>query len=271
MTTLPPTTMTELENLNKTSSYYHQDVSEGSLRMQAVKEAAQELGLQSGLAAEAKIINRILEKHAPQLDNIFDFNLLLYKENILPPVIVEEGNTLKISHDGNTIRLGGHTYKILQQVRFVTTPPTWRDYLWEAFSKPELPPAALLPTNDNEKAVWKTTIRSAWQEGEKQAISIFQINLNRLVRDYTGMILYKELLVENLVSPYVMNKKYTGITGDKNQMTIDNQLWHIAVHPELQLHSKFWQPALLASDKTASQPSPSELILEEATKPTSLT
>ena len=126
---LPAYNIDTLQNLNSSSAYYQKQASSESIREMAIKQVAESLGMQAGLAHESKVINNHLQQHAQQMDTVFNFNQLLYKHFLLPPVIVQSDNQIKVSDDGDMIRAGGNSYRIVKQVQFVTVPPTWRDYL----------------------------------------------------------------------------------------------------------------------------------------------
>jgi defect-in-organelle-trafficking protein DotC len=234
-----------LESLSQKSAVYQTAPAFMNIRIKAIKQAAQSVGMQAGLAAEATKVNGVLDARAHELNTIYNFNILLYKNNVLPPVIEEANNSVRIGDKGDMVRIGGTTYKIIRQVKFVTTPPTWRTYLWMSFAEPQLPNQVLLPRTSAERAMWQANVNKGWQEGVTQAVGIYKINLNRLTRDYNGMVLYKKLLSQNLVSPFYVTKKKMGITGNSKEMIIDDQSWQITDKPALQVHSKLWQPVLV--------------------------
>ncbi len=234
-------TVQDLEKINPSSAYYETQVSYTNIRQKAIQEAAQSLGMQAGLNVESQQIDAILTQESEQLDQVFDFNQVMYQHNILPPVLNKANNLVNIDPQGDTIRIAGVTYNILSPVRFVTTPPTWRDYLWMAYPKPTLPDRSLLPENSKEQAYWEANVALGWQQGINQAISIFTINLNLLTRDFTGMLLYKELLLQNMVSPYYMQQTEKGVTGNGNHMMIDDQTLRITTQPQLLYQTQRWQ------------------------------
>ncbi|ODN43841.1 type IV secretory system conjugative DNA transfer family protein [Piscirickettsia litoralis] len=233
----------QLSNLSNTSGQYQQK-QHLTIRLQAIKDTALSLGAQAGLAAESKVLDSFLLKYSSKLDKIFDFNQLLLQSNVLPPVISDSSHSVNVGQDAQSIRAAGRTYKIISQVRFVTAPPTWRDYLYMSYAKPDLPNKILLPENEKEEIIWKKNISEGWKRGINQAVTIYKINLNRLVRDYTGMALYEKLLTQGLVSPVYVSKQYQGITGDKNKVTIDDWAWKIKNQPGLQVKSGLWQPVV---------------------------
>ena len=246
---LHPYNIDQLQNLNSHSAQYQDASATANLREQALRQIALTLGTQSGLAHESKRINKRLQQHAQRLDAVFNFNGLLYNHYLLPPVIEQTGNSIKVSNDGLVIRAGGHSYKIIKQVQFVTTPPTWQDYLLMSYQPPPLPPHSVLPKNRVEQKVWANAIVSGWAKGRDQALNIFKINIHKLSRDFNGMVLYKRLLAKNMVSPFYVKKKSLGVTGDSQNITVDDSTMKITVKPQLQKTGKLWESIAVKKDK----------------------
>ncbi len=240
---LPPDySLSDLQNLSPNSGYYSSEVSYTDIRAQAIQEAALTLGTQAGLNYESAQIDDILNLNSTTLDRIFDFNQVMYHDNVLPPVLNTASNLVNVNATGTVIRVAGVTYTILSPARFVTAPPTWRDYIWMSYPSPELPDKTLLPQNSTEQAVWTQNVTQGWQEGINQAVSIFTINLNRLVQDFNGMVLYKELLLQNMVSPYAVDRTEQGITGNGKHMVVDDQIIQLTTQPQLLPNSpNLWQ------------------------------
>ena len=254
----------QLENLSTDNAYYHQQVTATDIRLKAVQQAAEALGIQSGLYVESGRINHELDGEANTLDKIFNFNLIVYREHVLPPVIEHAKGSLNLGPFSQSIRINGETYNIIRQVKFVTAPPTWRDYLWMNYKKPKLTNRVLLPQNSKERAIWKTSVSKGYDEGIKQAVSIFDINLNHLKRNFNGMVLYKSLLLRGMVSPFYVSAKKHGITGDKDHLVIDDRSMRIDMKPQLQLHSKLWDPILTNSHaKLPAEPTGPNTIIHE--------
>ncbi|MFZ9035714.1 MAG: type IV secretory system conjugative DNA transfer family protein [Francisellaceae bacterium] len=239
------TTLESLGNLSNESAYYQKD--DQSIRLKAVKEAAISLGAQSGLYYESGQIEKFLNRNGDELDTFFNFNMLLIGD-VLPPVIDDAKGSVKVSNDAKTIHAAGNVYAIIKQVRFVTAPPTWRSY-FDSLSvpKPDMPNSVLLPKDENERKIWQQGILTGWSEGIKQAITIYRIDLNTLVRDYTGMLLYERLLTEGLISSVYVKSSYSAIVGDKNKVSLGNRQLMIKDEPQLLLKSNLWQPVVSKS------------------------
>eukprot|EP01059_Diplonema_ambulator_P028534 TRINITY_DN47345_c0_g1_i1.p1 TRINITY_DN47345_c0_g1~~TRINITY_DN47345_c0_g1_i1.p1 ORF type:complete len:285 (+),score=-50.09 TRINITY_DN47345_c0_g1_i1:611-1465(+) len=221
------------------------------IRLKALKETALELGARGALAWQTERINAVLLQKAPQLAKIFNFNNLLIEKKVLPPVITQSVNTLSMDNAA-TIRLASKTYTIVKPARFVTTPPTWRDYLWTEFAKPTLPHKSLLPTTEAEATVWNTSLEEGWKLGLLQAKQIFSENLARLRRDYIGIALYKRLLAQHMVSAPFVGTADMGITGDGQHLRIHDQVSRITSQSALEMNPKKWTPLVLTKKEPSS-------------------
>jgi defect-in-organelle-trafficking protein DotC len=223
----------------------------GQIRFKALEDTALSLGAQGGLGYASKEINANLLKDKKHLETIFNFNGMMLTHGVLPPVLVQGDDSLNLD-DPDTIRIADKTYKIVSQARFATTPPNWRDYLWQEFEKPEVPNKILLPETSEERRLWKRSIKIGWDKGIEQAYSIFQQNLARLKRDYQGMILYRKLLQERMISAPYVSKTELGVTGDGEVMRVNDQVLRITVHPQLQTESNGWKAIVVKPNDDTS-------------------
>ncbi len=219
------------------------DKQPGRIREMALKETALSLGAQSGLAWKAKCIDEELTQQARRLDTIYDFNALILEHNIIPPVLLEGRTTFNLA-DPHTIRLSDRTYKIDKQAHFVTTPPTWRQYLWMDFTQPEYPHTSLLPKSKEEQAIWCDYLKKGWQQGIEQANIILEENVARIKQDFAGMILYRKLLAMNIVSAPFISHTDLGVTGDASEIHIDDRVLRITALPALNMNSEEWRAAV---------------------------
>lgn len=213
------------------------------IRFAAIKEASTSLGAQGGLAWEANRLDQALKTESIFLDQTFDFNQLLLPHNVLPPVLAQSDDNLNLAND-DTLRIASKTYRIVQPAKFVTAPPNWRDYLWMQFKKPSTPDRSLLPQSKYEAQIWNHYIQVGWQQGISQADAIFTDNLNRLKRDMTGMVLYRQLLAQKMVSAPFVASAQLGVTGDANQLRINDQVLRITAHSQLQPNPTKWMPII---------------------------
>lgn len=241
-----------MSNMNKQGSAARKKAASSKIREMALKETALSLGAQSGLAWRAKTIDEQLVKQARNLDTIYDFNALLLEHNVLPPVLLEGRNLLNMA-DMQTIRISDRTYKVAKQAHFVTTPPNWRQYLWMDYTKPEYPHVSLLPTNKAEREIWCAYVDKGWQQGVDQANTILEESIARIKEDFVGMILYRKLLAMNMVSPPYVSHTDLGVTGDGEEIHIDDKVLRITALPALNVNSSEWKAAIQKDEEAIEQ------------------
>jgi defect-in-organelle-trafficking protein DotC len=246
--TIDTTDINQLKNLEADSPHNGETGTDTSqIRFKSLEDTAMSMGAQAGLAAAAKQIDDNLEKDNKQLEALFNFNGMMLSHGVLPPVLTQGDNSLNLA-DPDTIRVADKTYKIVKQARFATTPPNWREYLWQSFATPEIPHRVLLPTNAAERQIWRKAIALGWEKGTQQAYSIFQQSLATLKRDYNGMILYRKLLQENMITAPYVSKTDLGVTGTGDDMRINDQVLRISEHPQLQTNSNGWKAIVVKHD-----------------------
>lgn len=221
------------------------DVSQISpVRLQALRETAISLGAQGALAWRTQQMDATLEVQSVQLNRIYNFNALLINGNVQPPVLSQSNDNLT-KDDEHTLRLADKTYRIISNAHFVTVPPTWRTYLTMAYSKPPLPDSTLLPQTPAETNAWNVFIKDGWAQGVTQANEIFSVNLNRLKRDYLGMVLYNKLLRQGMVTAPYVSEANLGVTGDDNEMRINDQVLRITAISKLRPDAvNEWKPVI---------------------------
>lgn len=238
--TIDPTNLAQLQNVNGNEPTHILAAPEISqLRVKALQDTAMSLAAQGGLAWASQQINARLEHDKWSLETTYNFNAMMLNHGVLPPILQEGDNSLNLA-DPNTIRVADKTYRILQQARFATTPPNWREYLWMSYPKPEMPAKFLLPHNEDEQKIWRTSIDLGWDKGIQQAYSIFQQNLARLKRDFQGMLLYRKLLEEKMISAPFVSRTELGVTGNGSDMRINDQVLRITQLPALQTDANRW-------------------------------
>ena len=86
-------------------------------------------------------------------------------------------------------------------------------------------------------------MKKGWQEGYQQAEEIFQTDLDRLNTDFIGMVRYRMLLAQDMVSaPYALAED-RGITGGGNELRIGDRAVTITGPSQLKAGAGSWQPA----------------------------
>lgn len=247
-----PPSMSELETIYENGSASAEaDLLEPSamlnLRRDAMREAALSFGARGGLARRSFEIMRDLEGHEKALDQVFDFNRLLMQAPsglmIEPPVIGESQDALVIEDEGVEAAVADRVYNISKEAKIVTAARNWRNYLVVTWEKIDPPPKILWPKSVEEKKAWQSWVRQGWEEGYKQADEIFQISLDRLVADFNGMVRYRMLLAQGMVSaPYALHED-RGVTGGGAEMRVGDRAIRITGPSQLQTGADQWMPA----------------------------
>lgn len=218
--------------------------SEDRLRLPAMQEAATAYGARAGLAFATREINRTLERRGSELARTYDFQRLMIQGPdgvmVSPPVIVEAIDAWESFDAGKTLRVADTVYEIVEQARFTSVAPMWQSYLISNFEEAPVPPDALYPRDEAEKAKWRQWVSQGWKKGEEQAEETFQANLDRLNRDYTGMVRYRALLEEGKVSAPVLAEGNLGNTGTGLDMRVNDRAIRITQDPSLQVNTGGW-------------------------------
>jgi defect-in-organelle-trafficking protein DotC len=217
------------------------------IRATAIKEAALSYGARGGLAWRTFEIRQELENKSGYLDKVYDFNQLLIAAPsgllIEPPIITEDENSMIIDAAGQEAAVSDRIYNISVNARIVSAPRLWRNYLERDWGEVAPPPEILMPENAEEREIWIENVRKGWDLGRDQADEIFQDDLNMLTADYQGMVRYRMLLAQSMVSPPYALQVDRGVTGGGDQMRIGDRAIQISGRPQLKPGSDEWQPA----------------------------
>ena len=210
----------------------------------SLSEAAMIYGAQSGLAWKSKRINRILQKNSSKLDLIYDFNALLMKDNLVPPVVEIAHDTVN-APDYESIRSSEAEIRIVKPASLVTTAPNWRNYLIMSYKMPPKINPSIYPTTLQEKEMWEKGVAKGWYKGVEQAQDMFEQSLSILNRDFKGMVLYHTLLLQNMItSPYAATASL-GITGDQTAMRVNDKVTRITAQAALNASGfSEWDPVI---------------------------
>jgi len=247
--TVVPDDIGDIQRLNDSMAKKNAAVEENHFRKELLRETALSVGARSGLAWRAEQLNTAVEQRASYLDVIFNFRALVLDDNVIPPVLVESRYAVNLDTP-HELRIADRTYKIVKQSRFVTAPPVWQDYLVMNQKKPEMPDASLLPKKGDreEQAIWERYAAIGWMRGIDQANMIFAENLNRIRRDYQGMLRYRVLLAQNMISAPQVASRDLGITGGGDEMSINDRTLVIKALPALKADTEQWQPVVIRNE-----------------------
>lgn len=245
-----PAPMTSLQGIPKENKVTDDGEESGlpfDIRKEAQKEAAVSYGARGGLAFRTYQIRQEIQLRAPYLDKVYNFSELLIPAPsgllIEPPIISEVENAMIIDNGGQQAAVSDRIYNIIANAKIVSTPRSWREYLEREWGDVETPPDILRPNNDEERAAWNKNVAIGWEQGTAQANEIFEEDLNRLQADFQGMVRFRMLLSQGMISaPYALQTD-RGVTGGGDEMRVGDRAVEITNSPGLISEYDKWQPA----------------------------
>ena len=217
------------------------------IRLEAIREAALSFGARGGLARRTYEIRQELDLRTRYMDKVFNFTQLLIAAPsgflIEPPIMSEALNAMLIDIDGQTAAVSDKIYNIIRNARIVSAPRTWHVYLEREWGEVMPPPDILTPRDAREREVWVDHVQKGWVFGYEQANEIFKSDLARLESDFQGMIRYRMLLAQGMISPPYALQVDRGVTGGGNEMRVGDRAVQITGVPQLITGSQSWKPA----------------------------
>ena len=200
------------------------------MRPSAIREAAQLATFQKAMEWRYGQLVDETEKYANIMDAAFNFSPLLLTQGqalIMPPMLAKGGASMRIE-DNDTATSARATYELIEPARYIASPPTWREFLMvDSFPKAEEPNPALLPSNQEERAIWRKAVREAWNEGEEQADQLYVDNVSRMAREYRGIMLYHLLTAQHLLSKVGTASARLGRHASGNKLNIGQHVYRI--------------------------------------------
>lgn len=243
----PPPSQQELKSIKKEkTTEQEKSALPMDIRFEAVREGALSYGARGGLAWRTYEIRMEMETRARYLDQVFDFRQLLIPAPsgllIEPPIIGESLDAMTIEQGGLEAAVSDRYYNISRNARIVSAPRTWRAYLERQWGEVTPPPDLLRPETADERKKWEEYFDRGWKAGVEQADEIFQADLNKLTADYQGMVRYRTLLTQGMVSPPYALQVDRGVTGGGNEMRVGDRAVSITGLPALQPETQEWSP-----------------------------
>lgn len=218
-----------------------------NIREGAIKEAALSYGARGGLAARTFEIRKELDSTSSYLDKVFDFTQLLIPAPsgllIEPPIVTADENAMIIGAGGQEAAVADRIYKINVNAKIVAAARRWENYLERDWGDVTPPPDILLPETKEEREAWVKYVREGWDKGYEQANEIFQDDLLQLTADYQGMVRYRVLLTQGMITPPYALQVDRGVTGGGTSMRVGDRAVQITGRPEFKTGASEWQPA----------------------------
>jgi hypothetical protein len=204
------------------------------LRREALREAAQVYGSQSGWAARWHELEDELIKRDQKLSDVFRFNTFYLRGGVLQPPILDVGADVSvIKNDGNLQELVDRVYRVLVPARLTHTPLTWRDFLWANGTQAVAPPRdSLLPKDVVDRKIWEEGVRIGWDQGQRQANEEFAERLTALNNAFQGMALYTMLAMRGMIEPPVVLETNEGTEASADGKTLAVNRRERVIHKE---------------------------------------
>lgn len=229
------------------------------IKIEAMKEAALGIGVKGGMRKQLSHINAVIEGKKRELDTIYDFGPLMIRDRVVPAVITEARDLY--NQDGAyALRLSGAYYKIEQQPRFSSVPPNWRDYLWfgNAEKDDDIGMGNIRPKTDYERQLWREYIGKGWNQGIDQANVMLQYGLDRLNRDFSGMIRFHSFVLQNKITmPAIASQTWAYSSQQTEAIAVDETLLRITTLPEFNTSMDKWRASVQTTEivpPTPAQP-----------------
>lgn len=244
----PPPVLSDLQEQQGSNLDSAKDEVMGlQIRNDALREAALSYGARGGLAYRTFEIQRRLAEFDTNMSKTFDFKRLLVSapSNLLiePPIVSEAQRAVIVNGGGQEAAVADKVYRINRVARIVTAPRNWRLYLERDWGRVDPPPGLLLPRTDEERLAWRTFVQEGWNAGVAQAEETFEADLDRLTNDFVGMVRYRELLAQGMISaPYALHAD-RGVTGGGSEMRVGDRGLTITGQSALISRSDKWTTA----------------------------
>ena len=241
-----PPTLQELQNVTEGQAQAQNDIGL-KIREDAMREAAVSYGARGGLAARTFVIQRQIAERESELSKLYDFRRLLIPAAsgllIEPPIVSEALRAVLVAGGGQQAAVADRIVKINREAQIVTAARDFRTYLERDWGVVEPPPALLLPKSGEERDLWKKLVAEGWTQGVQQADEIFESDLDALNSDFIGMVRYRELLQQGMISaPFALHED-RGVTGDGKELRIGDRGVTITGPASLNPKSERWIPS----------------------------
>lgn len=207
---------------------------DGGIRQRTLAEAARGVGIRGGYADEARRINAALERQFSRgLDRRFSFATVMLREGTVVPPVVTMMTAVEETSGDTYLYTSVGAYEIVKDARVAIKMPSWREYLVLPATDPA-PPQGLSPQTSDERDLWRKSVTEGWQKGIEEARQEFAASLDRLIRDYDGMVRYCDLQRQGILSAPAVTKRNTGyrVTDGGRRAFVDETAIRITVMPK---------------------------------------
>lgn len=210
-----------------------------NLRLNAIKNAAYNIGLQTGTNYYYDKINERLEQISLELNRIYNFKALMIDDNFIPPSVDEATNAKRFIDDKESVEAKS-VLKFDHKSKIGLT-PDWRDYLYKKWPKPKKINSQLIPKTEREKSVFNDNYSRGWSDGKQQAKALYKLQMAKLTNDYQNMARYHNLVEMGIVTKPVLATNFSEAVIDGDTLTIGRSVNRITSESQYNTPDK-WTP-----------------------------
>lgn len=237
-----PPELVELQNLQGFEGEQGEEEAKGGgIRFKAIRQEGMRVGAQAGLSSRYGMIVAYLEAVESKINVTFNFAGFVRDGRLLLPSVIETPNRFIKDESKREVTVVRNSYTVQDEAKIVSNVPTWRDYLWQSYSYPEMPHVSLLPRTDAERAAWKNAVSDGWRAGVSQADEIYFDRLARLTADTEGRYLYVTLENKKMFTPAALQVVANKVTFNGRTMNVGEIIYSISSDANY-TNSGSWRP-----------------------------
>ena len=220
---------------NQSSLEVHVSNVEQQARYEAMLELVKQKGIKLGINTYLSNSREVIKSQERNLDTIFNFKPYMIKDVVVPPVIIESKDVTE-TPNAMSYKTTKQTYKILKQARFPTLDSNV-DYV-------TFIPKEMLPANEQERKIWKETAAKSYEMGLVEGRNIVEDAVDRLKRDYLGMVTFHKFVLEGKLSMPAISSQSLAVTSTQDTIALDMKLLQIQQLPQFNSNIETWKPIL---------------------------
>lgn len=228
--------------VNHRSDKPSEDAEAKGMRFKAIAIESFSWGVQEGAYYRTAQIQSLLDDNSFTLNKVASFSKFIIDGDILMPTILAAEQIYVKTSDRET-RTVNTSYTFDKSPRFVSQPPTWRDYLKRTMPNPKRPINQAHPRTGQEIDVWDIEFKKGWLQGVSQAESIYSSDLNRLFSYLAGLYRFRFLLAQNIVTLPTIGKDKKGLMllDSGKTINLNDVKYTITLDPTFRAITD-WQP-----------------------------
>ena len=195
-------------------------------RQAAMRDAAISFGMQSGLVRRGYELGGMLKRYRRELDRVFRFDRLVIARDgflVAPPVVVETTDAFRRSGEGDRAATARRVLRIERPAEVLGSAPGWQGYFDRTWEPAKPPSEVLFPRTEEERRLWREWVRRGWEEGVRLAEETFAADLDRLDRDFRGIVTWRILEAQEIVTAPELEVVERPVVGGGRHMRVDER------------------------------------------------